>query len=125
MAVAGHVAEPLDAVDAVEVNAQPRGRAARLVVVRRAVARAEAAHAGQVRASGEPYVRHALAVARILSELGLDHEVLAAAILHDVAEDTGITLDDLKAEFGARKLFVRRIGEVVEGAGVHVTTGLL
>ena len=80
----------------------PQLPAAELEIVRRAVARAEAAHAGQVRASGEPYVRHALAVARILSELGLDHEVLAAAILHDVAEDTGITLDDLKAEFGAR-----------------------
>src|SRR3972149_5539520 len=59
------------------------------------------AQAGQQRASGEPYVQHSLAVARILADLGLDHETLAAAILHDVVEDSGIALDDLKNEFGA------------------------
>jgi GTP pyrophosphokinase len=70
--------------------------------LRRAVARAQQAHAGQTRASGEPFVQHALAVARILADLGLDPETLAAAILHDVVEDTGIELDDLKREFGPR-----------------------
>jgi len=70
-------------------------------ILRRAVALASRAHAGQQRASGEPYVQHSLAVARILADLGLDHETLAAAILHDVVEDTGIALDDLKSEFGA------------------------
>ncbi len=69
--------------------------------LRRALARASRAHAGQRRASGEPYVRHSLAVARILADLGLDHETLAAAILHDVVEDSGIALDDLHNEFGA------------------------
>jgi GTP pyrophosphokinase len=70
-------------------------------ILRRAVALASRAHAGQQRASGEPYVQHSLAVARILADLGLDHETLAAAILHDVVEDGGIALDDLKNEFGA------------------------
>ncbi len=69
-------------------------------ILRRAVALASRAHAGQQRASGEPFVQHSLAVARILADLGLDHETLAAAILHDVVEDTGITLDDLSKEFG-------------------------
>ena len=76
--------------------------AAELEVIQRACAFADNAHRGQTRVSGEPYVQHALAVARILAELGLDPETLAAAILHDVVEDTGITLDDLKREFGPR-----------------------
>jgi GTP pyrophosphokinase len=59
------------------------------------------AHAHQMRASGEPYFHHALAVARILAELRLDHETLAAAILHDVVEDTEATLETIEAEFGA------------------------
>ena len=71
-------------------------------ILRRAVALASRAHAGQRRASGEPYVRHSLAVAKILADLGLDHETLAAAILHDVVEDGGIALEDLKRDFGAR-----------------------
>ncbi|MGB5259343.1 MAG: bifunctional (p)ppGpp synthetase/guanosine-3',5'-bis(diphosphate) 3'-pyrophosphohydrolase, partial [Gammaproteobacteria bacterium] len=58
------------------------------------------AHQGQQRASGEPYYQHVLAVAGILSDLKLDHETLAAAILHDVVEDTEFTLEDVKAEFG-------------------------
>ena len=76
--------------------------AAEMDVLRRAVATALKAHAGQRRVSGEPYVRHSLAVAQILADLGLDHETLAAAILHDVVEDTGVGLDDLKRDFGAR-----------------------
>ncbi len=75
---------------------------AELEVIERACAFADSAHRGQTRASGEPYVQHALAVAHILAELGLDPETLVAAILHDVVEDTGITLDDLKREFGPR-----------------------
>lgn len=70
--------------------------------LRRAASLAARAHAGQQRVSGEPYVLHALAVAKILADLGLDHETLAAAILHDVVEDTGIGLEDLKRDFGPR-----------------------
>ncbi len=76
--------------------------AAEVEVIRRACALAERAHAGQRRASGEPYVQHALAVAQILAELKLDHEAIAAAILHDVVEDTRVRLEDIAAEFGPR-----------------------
>ena len=69
-------------------------------LIRRAWALAERAHAGQTRASGEPYVTHARAVASILAELRLDAESIAAAILHDVAEDTATTLDDIRTQSG-------------------------
>ena len=78
-------------------------------ILRHAVSFASRAHAGQRRISGEPYVQHTLAVARTLADLGLDHETLAAAILHDVVEDTGVGLEDLKQEFGPR------IAELVDG----------
>jgi GTP pyrophosphokinase len=58
------------------------------------------AHQGQVRASGEPYYSHTLAVAKILNDLKLDHETLAAAMLHDVVEDTDVTLVDIEKAFG-------------------------
>ena len=58
------------------------------------------AHRDQQRASGEPYYSHVLAVAEILRGLNLDYETLSAAMLHDVIEDTEITLDDIRSEFG-------------------------
>lgn len=75
---------------------------AEIEVIRRAVDVAARAHAGQTRVSGEPYVQHALAVAATLADLGLDHEAIVAAILHDVVEDTGVGLEELKRDFGAR-----------------------
>ncbi|HUR42369.1 MAG TPA: bifunctional (p)ppGpp synthetase/guanosine-3',5'-bis(diphosphate) 3'-pyrophosphohydrolase [Verrucomicrobiae bacterium] len=57
-------------------------------------------HKGQHRTSGEPYIFHPLAVARILAEMRLDHTTLIAAILHDVIEDTGVSKEDLTKEFG-------------------------
>ncbi len=61
---------------------------------------AKAAHENQKRASGEPYFIHPCAVAEILVDLGLDAETIAAALLHDVIEDTPATDDDIKREFG-------------------------
>lgn len=61
---------------------------------------AGAAHKNQKRASGEPYFIHPCAVAEILVELGLDAETIAAALLHDVIEDTPATEDDIRREFG-------------------------
>ena len=58
------------------------------------------AHEGQSRSSGEPYITHPVAVARILAEMHLDHETLMAALLHDVIEDTPITKDQLAGQFG-------------------------
>src|SRR5205807_6400299 len=66
----------------------------------RAYQLARAAHEGQVRRSGDPYIQHPLAVARILAELGLDDITLSAALLHDSVEDTGVTLDEVASEFG-------------------------
>jgi GTP pyrophosphokinase len=74
--------------------------AAEAQILTAAVEWARTAHQKQVRASGEPYYLHALAVAEILNELKLDHETLAAAMLHDVVEDTDVTLEDIKTEFG-------------------------
>ena len=61
---------------------------------------AEQAHSGQKRASGEAYFIHPCAVAQILIELGLDSATGAAAFLHDVIEDTPVTEDDIRREFG-------------------------
>ncbi|MHB0886349.1 MAG: RelA/SpoT family protein [Bacillota bacterium] len=65
-----------------------------------AYAFAKKAHQGQFRVSGEPYIEHPLAVAGILAELRLDVTTLAAGLLHDVVEDTGVSLADLQARFG-------------------------
>ena len=69
-------------------------------LIERAYLVAKEGHAGQVRASGEPYINHPLNVAAILTELQLDDKTIAAAILHDVVEDTIFTLDELKDMFG-------------------------
>lgn len=67
----------------------------------RAYDAADRAHAGQLRVSGEAYITHPLAVATILAGLGLDDVTVIAALLHDAVEDTGVTLADVEAEFGA------------------------
>ncbi len=74
--------------------------AGQLPLLRRAWEVGAAAHAGQTRKSGEPYITHPVAVARILAELGLDVEALIAAILHDTIEDTPLSREELAAEFG-------------------------
>lgn len=66
----------------------------------RAYEYAKQAHANQKRASGEPYFIHPCAVAEILMGLGLDAATIAAALLHDVIEDTDATAEDIKREFG-------------------------
>jgi guanosine-3',5'-bis(diphosphate) 3'-pyrophosphohydrolase len=66
----------------------------------RAFHRGLKAHEGQTRKSGEPYFTHALTVAEILTDLRLDVDTIAAGLLHDVVEDTIISLDDLRDEFG-------------------------
>src|SRR5207249_3020716 len=69
-------------------------------MVRKAYERAAAAHTGQRRLSGEDYVNHPLEVAAILADLELDAETIAAALLHDTVEDTNLTADEVKREFG-------------------------
>ena len=61
---------------------------------------AASAHEGQQRRSGEDFIHHPYGVALILASLHLDEETIAAALLHDVVEDTDTTLDDVRDEFG-------------------------
>jgi len=69
-------------------------------LVQRAYRVAEEAHREQKRNSGEPYINHCLAVANILTDLRVPPEVIAAGLLHDTVEDTSITLDDIRRDFG-------------------------
>src|SRR5210317_1990930 len=61
----------------------------------------ESAHRGQTRKTGEPYILHPVAVAQILANMRMDHESIAAAILHDTIEDTPLTWDEIREQFGA------------------------
>ena len=61
---------------------------------------AEKAHSGQFRASGEPYIVHPVEAAKITVQLGMDTDTVVTALLHDVVEDTDITLEEIKKEFG-------------------------
>jgi len=78
-------------------------------LIRRAFETAEERHRGQLRRSGEDFIHHPYGVARICAELHLDEQTIAAALLHDVVEDTDAELDDLRAEFGSE------IAQLVEG----------
>lgn len=69
-------------------------------LVEKAYRFAEEAHQGQFRNSGEDYIQHPLEVAKILLELEMDEATLAAALLHDVVEDTKYTIADIEKEFG-------------------------
>jgi GTP diphosphokinase / guanosine-3',5'-bis(diphosphate) 3'-diphosphatase len=69
----------------------------------------EAAHAGQTRQSGDPYISHPLAVAEILADWHLDGQTLIAALLHDVTEDTSVTKDEISDTFG------KPVAELVDG----------
>ncbi len=69
----------------------------------------DVAHAGQVRHSGEPYVSHCVEVARILADLQLDTTTVASGLLHDIVEDTDVTVEDVAREFGTE------IAQIVDG----------
>jgi GTP diphosphokinase / guanosine-3',5'-bis(diphosphate) 3'-diphosphatase len=79
------------------------------MLIERAYKRACVAHQGQQRKSGQPYIIHSVAVAQILANMKLDATTVAAALLHDVVEDTGVTLADIEQEFGPK------IAELVDG----------
>jgi len=66
-------------------------------------------HQGQTRASGEPYLVHPLEVASVLAEMRLDTTAIAAGLLHDSIEDTSVTVDDIRTEFG------EQVAHIVEG----------
>jgi GTP diphosphokinase / guanosine-3',5'-bis(diphosphate) 3'-diphosphatase len=66
-------------------------------------------HQGQTRASGEPYLVHPLEVAAVLADMRLDTTAIAAGLLHDAVEDTSVTVDDIRTEFG------EQVAHIVEG----------
>ena len=80
-----------------------------VALVERAFAFSEHAHQGQFRKSGEPYITHPLAVASILSQWRLDAQGLAAALLHDVMEDTSVTKSEIERSFG------KPVADMVDG----------
>ncbi len=71
-----------------------------VTLIEHAYKRAELAHQGQKRRSGEPYFVHCVAVAQILVELNMDAPTIAAALLHDTVEDTSLTLEEIENSFG-------------------------
>ena len=83
--------------------------AEQVVLVQHAYLTARDAHEGQSRSSGEPYITHPVAVARILADMHLDHETLMAALLHDVIEDTPVTKSQLAEMYGTA------VAELVSG----------
>ncbi|HEY4216959.1 MAG TPA: bifunctional (p)ppGpp synthetase/guanosine-3',5'-bis(diphosphate) 3'-pyrophosphohydrolase [Gemmatimonadaceae bacterium] len=78
-------------------------------ILLRAYRFSEAAHRGQLRNSGDPYITHSVEVAKILADLQLDSTTVASGLLHDVIEDTSYTLADVEAEFG------KEVAAIVDG----------
>ncbi len=78
-------------------------------LIRRAYDAAERAHAPQKRLSGEPYIQHVLAVAMLVADLHLDADTVAAGLLHDAVEDTSLSLDGIRRQFGSG------VAELVDG----------
>ncbi|HZD70120.1 MAG TPA: bifunctional (p)ppGpp synthetase/guanosine-3',5'-bis(diphosphate) 3'-pyrophosphohydrolase [Actinomycetes bacterium] len=107
---------PYDAAPPPEPDVEPllrkmkhRNPKADLVLVRRAYAVANERHGGQLRKSGQLYIAHPLGVAEIVADLGLDTTSVIAALLHDVVEDTSMTLEEVSSQFGAE------VGKITDG----------
>jgi GTP pyrophosphokinase len=95
-----HSAPPSEEVAPLVALYRSRHPRASSALISRAYEHAAAAHRGQTRRSGDPYITHPVAVAKIVAELGLDDVTIAAALLHDAVEDTGMTLPEVAVEFG-------------------------
>ncbi|MFE2978487.1 RelA/SpoT family protein [Streptomyces sp. NPDC059258] len=97
-----------------------------LTILHRAYVLAESSHRGQMRKSGEPYITHPLAVTLILAELGAETTTLTASLLHDTVEDTEVTLDQVKEQFGDEVCFlvdgVTKLEKVDYGAAAEPET---
>ncbi|QNE74419.1 HD domain-containing protein [Streptomyces finlayi] len=97
-----------------------------LTILRRAYVLAESSHRGQMRKSGEPYITHPLAVTLILAELGAETTTLTASLLHDTVEDTEVTLDQVREQFGEEVCYlvdgVTKLEKVDYGAAAEPET---
>jgi GTP pyrophosphokinase len=92
-------------VESLPTQATPADRE----LIERAFKVASKAHKGQIRASGEPHVKHCLAVAMIMAELGAPVQAIAAGLLHDTVEDTSLELKDIERDFG------KEVAKLVDG----------
>ncbi|AYN39055.1 bifunctional (p)ppGpp synthetase/guanosine-3',5'-bis(diphosphate) 3'-pyrophosphohydrolase [Streptomyces dangxiongensis] len=94
--------------------------------LRRAYVLAESSHRGQMRKSGEPYITHPLAVTLILAELGAETTTLTASLLHDTVEDTEVTLEQVREQFGEEVRYlvdgVTKLEKVDYGAAAEPET---
>ncbi len=94
--------------------------------LRRAYVLAESSHRGQMRKSGEPYITHPLAVTLILAQLGAETTTLTASLLHDTVEDTDVTLDQVRDQFGEEVRYlvdgVTKLEKVDYGAAAEPET---
>ncbi|MEU5050564.1 HD domain-containing protein [Streptomyces sp. NPDC021096] len=95
-----------DAIDHVAKVHRAHHPGADLDILHRAYVLAESSHRGQTRKSGEPYITHPLAVTLILAELGAETTTLTASLLHDTVEDTEVTLDQVREQFGEEVRFL-------------------
>ncbi|MFI1801036.1 RelA/SpoT family protein [Streptomyces sp. NPDC020379] len=115
-----------DAIDHVAKVHRAHHPGADLDILRRAYLLAESSHRGQTRKSGEPYITHPLAVTLILAELGAETTTLTASLLHDTVEDTEVTLDQVRCQFGEEVRFlvdgVTKLEKVDYGAAAEPET---
>jgi GTP pyrophosphokinase len=95
-----HHSAPIEEIAPLLTAFRKRHPKASVALVNRAYESARVAHISQMRSSGEAYINHPIAVARIVADIGLDDVSLAAALLHDAVEDTEITLEDVQRDFG-------------------------
>ncbi len=95
-----HHSAPIEELAPLLTAFRKRHPKATVSMVNKAYEVARVAHTHQMRSSGEAYINHPIAVARIVADIGLDEISLAAALLHDAVEDTEITVDDVRREFG-------------------------
>jgi len=95
-----HHSAPIEELAPLLTSYRQRHPKASVGLINKAYETARMAHSAQVRTTGESYINHPIAVARIVADIGLDEVSLAAALLHDAVEDTEITLEDVEREFG-------------------------
>ncbi|WP_328410157.1 HD domain-containing protein [Streptomyces violaceus] len=115
-----------DAISHVAEAHRAHHPAADLEPLRHAYVLAESSHRGQMRKSGEPYITHPLAVTLILAELGAETTTLTASLLHDTVEDTDVTLDQVRDQFGEEVRYlvdgVTKLEKVDYGAAAESET---
>ncbi|WP_353894579.1 bifunctional (p)ppGpp synthetase/guanosine-3',5'-bis(diphosphate) 3'-pyrophosphohydrolase [Proteinivorax hydrogeniformans] len=93
----------------IKENVRKYDKRSDLLILDKAFALAHKAHSGQKRESGDSFIVHPLEVATILTKLEMDVDTIAAALLHDVVEDTSVTIEEVKQQFGSR------IAQLVDG----------